>query len=200
MRCRRAASAFSARCSWKKSSSPFTSSMIRMMVKSSHFCTRAESTAAISIIQGIGPQKRRKMRCQRGSSRSSISLGPNSRSRRSTSSPARPRCGSVFSSSSVVWTSCRAQSSVVLSGRRGMCRLGWRMTAQQHDGGGSPPLQGSTRKNARNLIQVRFRAWMRVNRRQCIMPRGGRRLGTSRSRARWAWIWRGSSRLRSLAS
>ena len=73
-RCLRALSALSARCSWKKSSPALTSSMTAMIVKSSHFCTTAERIAAASIIHGIGPQKRRKTRCQSGSSFSWISL------------------------------------------------------------------------------------------------------------------------------
>ena len=44
------------------------------MAKSSHFLTTAESRAAASIIQGMGPQNLRMTLCQRGSSLSSISL------------------------------------------------------------------------------------------------------------------------------
>ncbi len=56
-RCRSAAIAVSALYSWKKPTPALISSMTTMMAKSSQRRVTPDSTAAISIIQGIGPQK-----------------------------------------------------------------------------------------------------------------------------------------------
>lgn len=68
-----------------------------MIVKSSHLPTSAESSAATSIIQGMGPQNRFSSRIQTLSSRSGTSLGPYRSSRACASLSVRPFSSEVAS-------------------------------------------------------------------------------------------------------
>ncbi len=57
-RCFKSAMALSALNSCQKPTPALMNSMTRMIERSSQWRSRPESTAAISIIQGIGPQKK----------------------------------------------------------------------------------------------------------------------------------------------